>query len=90
MNPPETIVGSIAVTATLSCQRQLDREAGKPPKIYTFAFSCGYAGSQPILQGLPPELDRIVNDILRKVRAWEFRASQAAAQQATIHKRPGT
>lgn len=87
--PPDAIVGTVFVQVTLGCQRRMDQALGKEPKVYTFVMGAEHSGSASLLNSMPGEMDELVNQCLRTVRRWEFRAKKAREEAAKVHPRPG-
>jgi GH24 family phage-related lysozyme (muramidase) len=88
--PPDAIVGSVFVQVSLSCIRRIDQMQGKQAKVYTFVFSADHIGSGSIVNSMPAEMDEMVNQCVRTVGRWEYRARKAREDAAKIHTRPGT
>lgn len=84
----DPIIGRVVVTVTFTCCRHSDRQRTASHKRYTVPLAMEYVGSDFLLQQLPHELDGITNQILKKVRAWEWRAEERAKQDAKIHHPP--
>ena len=88
--PPDAIVGTVFVQLSLSCQRRIDQLEGKQAKTYTFVMSADHAGSACLVNSMPAEMDRLINEAVRTVRRWEWRALKAREEAEKIHRRPGT
>jgi hypothetical protein len=88
--PPDAIVGTVFVSLSLSCQRRIDQMQGKEPKIYHFIMSADHRGSAGLVNSLPEEMERLMNDAVRQVQRWEYRAKKAREDAAKVHQRPGT
>ncbi len=85
----DPIVGQVVVTLQFTASRHSDR--GRPGKrrSYLLPLRMDYAGSEYLLQQLPQEMDALTNQVLKKVRAWEWRARQEADKQSQIIHPPG-
>lgn len=87
---PDAIVGNVFVQLSVSCTRHIDRQRGKEPKVYTFMMSAEHTGSAGLVNSMPAEMERLINDAVRQVQRWEWRAKKAREDAAKIHQRPGT
>lgn len=88
--PPDAIVGNVFVQVTLSCQRRIDQMQGKEAKLYTFVMGAEHLGSGSLVNSMPGEMDELINQCVRTVRRWEFRAKKAREEGAKVHQRPGS
>ncbi len=88
--PPDAIVGNVFVQVTLSCQRRIDQMQGKEAKLYTFVMGANHSGSGSLVNSMPAEMDELINQRVRTVRRWEWRAKKAAEEAAKIHRPPGS
>lgn len=87
---PHEIIGYVTVTLNFSCIRACDQGRPHKGRNYLLPLRMPYAGSEFLLQHLPNEMDGLVNQVLKKVRAWEWRSRQDRDRQSKVIKRPGT
>ena len=87
---PGEIVGHVTAMMIFTCCRAEDQGRPFKTRSYQLPLHMPFVGSEYLLQALPPEMDRFTNDVLKKVRQWEWRAQKDAERQAQVHRRPGT
>lgn len=74
---PHSIIGTVNISLHITCHRASDWQRPSKSVTYTSPLHFHFIGSEFLQTVLQQELDQKQNEILRKVRAWEYAAKAA-------------